>query len=151
MSREAFILAPEQGEIFAAGPLHIVQRVSGDQAEDAFEMYDLALGPATIDYHVHQTMDETLCVVEGAIEFNVAGQRSLRPAGSVAFVPRGVHHGFTNRGPGRARVLITFSPSRKQHEYFRALVKLFEAPSLDAAALAALQARYDQSLVAAGN
>ncbi len=129
MPREAFVLAPEQGEIFRAGPFHIVARVSGEQSEDAFELYDLALGPATIDYHVHEKMDETLCVVEGAIEFNIAGKKSLRPVGSVAFVPRGVHHGFTNRGPGRARVLITFSPSRNQHEYFRALAKLFEAPA----------------------
>jgi quercetin dioxygenase-like cupin family protein len=147
MSREAFVLAPEQGETFSIGPLHIVERVSGAQSQQAFEMYDLALAAATIDYHVHQTMDETLCVVEGAIEFNIAGQRSLRPAGSVAFVPRGVHHGFVNRGPGRARVLITFSPSRGQDEYFRALARLFEAPTVDTQAVAALQARYDQSLV----
>jgi len=151
MSRSAFVLAPEEGELFRAGPFHIVARVLGEQSQQAFEMYDLALGPATIDYHVHESMDETLCVVEGAIEFNIGGQRSLRPSGSVAFVPRGIHHGFSNRGPGRARVLITFTPSRAQHEYFRALTRLFEAPTMDTVALAALQKRYDQSLVPAGS
>jgi quercetin dioxygenase-like cupin family protein len=147
MTRAPFVLAPEEGEIFYAGPFHIVARVHGDASEQAFEMYDLALGPATVDYHVHNTMDETIFVLEGAIEFNIGGQKFLRPAGAVAFVPRGTHHGFTNHGPGRARVLLTFSPSRSQHEYFRELEKLFGAPSLDTAALTALQRRYDQQLI----
>lgn len=142
-----FVLAPREGETFSAGPLHIVSRVQGDQSRGAFEMYELTLGPGTVDYHVHRSMDETLYVVEGAIEFNVAGKKFPRPVGSVAFVPRGVHHGFTNRGPAQARVLITFTPSRSQDEYFRELEKLFAAPSLDTAALAALQRRFDQQLV----
>ena len=64
-----------------------------------------------VDYHVHRTMDETIYVVEGEIEFAVVGETYLRPAGSVAFIPRGHHHGFRNRGPARARVLILFTPS----------------------------------------
>lgn len=52
-----------------------------------------------------------------------------------------------NRGPARARVLILFSPSGDQHEYFRELERLFAAPSLDAAALQALQKQYDQELI----
>jgi quercetin dioxygenase-like cupin family protein len=148
MPRSAFVLSPNEGETFEAGPFHIVARVHGKQSAQAFEMYELSLGTATVDYHVHETMDETLCVVDGEIDFNLAGKLFPRAAGSVAFVPRGVHHGFTNHGPDRARVLITFSPSRSQDEYFRELEKLFAAPSLDTAALAALQRRYDQQLIA---
>jgi len=92
-------------------------------------------------------MDETIYVVEGEIEFVVDGEKFLRPAGSVAFVPRGLHHGFSNRGPAQARVLIHFNPSGDQHEYFRELERLFAAPILDAAALQALQKQYDQELV----
>jgi quercetin dioxygenase-like cupin family protein len=105
------------------------------------------MGQATIDYHVHHRMDETLTVVEGEIEFFVDGKKFLRPAGSTAFVPRGLHHGFSNLGPARARVLILFTPAGNQHEYFRELERLFAAPTLDAAALTALQKRYDQELV----
>jgi hypothetical protein len=65
----------------------------------------------------------------------------------VAFVPRGVYHGFTNHGPARARVLIVFNPARDQDRYFRELEKLFAAPKLETAALAALQKVYDQELV----
>jgi quercetin dioxygenase-like cupin family protein len=147
-SSEPFVLSPNEGETFSAGPFHIVSRVQGNQCGGAFELYELAFGPSTIDYHVHQTMDETLCVIEGEIEFIVAGRKFPRPAGSVAFAPRGVPHGFTNHGPGRARVLIFFNPSGSQHEYFRGLVKLFGAASLDTTALEALRRRYDQELVA---
>jgi quercetin dioxygenase-like cupin family protein len=141
------ILSPAEGEKFSAGPFDIISRVSGAQSGDLFEMYQLALGPASVDYHVHRTLDETIVVLEGEIEFVVAGEKFLRPAGSVAFVPRGIHHGFTNLGPGKASVLIVFTPSGDQHEYFRALERLFAAPSLDTSALTALQKRYDQELV----
>ena len=147
MPRSAFALSAGEGEVFDVGPLRIVTRISGDVSENAFELYDLTLGPATVDYHVHRTMDETLCVIEGEVEFNLAGKLFRRTAGSVAFVPRGVHHGFTNHGPQRARVLVTFTPARSQDEYFQALEKLFAAASLDKAALAALQQRYDQELI----
>jgi quercetin dioxygenase-like cupin family protein len=141
------VLSPAEGEKYKAGPFDITARVLGPQTGRTFELYELALGPATIDYHVHHKMDETLTVLEGEIEFVVAGEKFLRPAGSVAFVPHGVHHGFSNRGPARARVLILFTPAGDQHEYFRELERLFAASSLDTAALQALQKRYDQELV----
>ena len=140
-------MSPSEGEKFGAGPFTITSRVSGAQSGGAFELYELALGAATIDYHVHHTMDETLRVVEGQIEFIVGRDKFLRPADSVAFVPRGIHHGFTNHGPAQTRVLIFFNPARDQHLYFRELQKLFAAPSLDTAALQALQKQYDQELI----
>jgi quercetin dioxygenase-like cupin family protein len=113
---QAFVRSPTEGERYRVGPFEIMARVLGDQTGGTLELYELALGPATIDYHVHHAMDETLTVLEGEIEFGVAGQKFPRSAGSVAFVPRGVHHGFANLGPAKARVLILFSPSGGQHE-----------------------------------
>lgn len=141
------LLSPTEGERYTAGPFLITARVLGSQTGGAFEMYELALGPASVDYHVHMRMDETIYVVEGEIEFVVAGEKFVRPAGSVAFIPRGVHHGFTNHGPAQARVLIVFNPNGNQQEYFRELERLFAAPTLDAAALTRLQVRHDQRLV----
>jgi uncharacterized cupin superfamily protein len=149
-AREPFVLSPTEGESFKAGPFDIITRVSGSQSEGAFEMYELGLGVATVDYHVHMKMDETIHIIAGEIEFNVVGKKYQRPPGSVAFIPRGLHHGFANLGPARARVLLVFSPYSRQNEYFRALEKLFAAPSLDMAALAAVQAQYDQQLIKPG-
>lgn len=142
------ILTPDEGVRFAVGPFTITSRVLGSQSSNAFELYELSLGgAATIDYHVHNTMDETICVISGKIEFTVAGQKFARPAGSVAFIPRGVHHGFTNHGPEQATVLILFTPSRNEDEYFRELERLFAAPTLDPEALRTLQKKFDQELV----
>lgn len=145
---QSFVLGPTEGETFPAGPFHIVSRVQGGQSNGLFELYDVKLAPgSTIDYHVHYTMDETITAVEGQIEFYVAGKKYPRPAGSAAFAPRGVHHGFSNRGTTPARVLLLFTPARSQEEYFRILQKLFAAPTLDKAALQAAQKQYDQQLV----
>jgi quercetin dioxygenase-like cupin family protein len=118
--RQPFVLSPTEGERFDAGPFAIRARALSNQTGGSFELHELAMGPATIDYHVHRKMDETLYVLEGEIEFIVSGEKFTRPAGSVAFVPRGAHHGFTNHGPARARVLLLFSPAGNQHEYFAA-------------------------------
>jgi quercetin dioxygenase-like cupin family protein len=143
------LLTPAEGVRFSIGPFAITGRVLGSQSGGAFELYELTLGEATIDYHVHMTMDETICVIAGEIEFTVAGQKFTRPAGSVAFIPRGVHHGFTNHGPAQATVLVLFTPGGNQDEYFRELERLFSAPALDLEALQALQKQFDQELVAA--
>jgi hypothetical protein len=95
-------------------------------------------------------MDETITVLEGQIEFNIAGKKHPEGPGAVAFIPRGIHHGFTNHGPGKARVLILFTPARNQNEYFLLLQKLFGAAQLDAAALQAAQKKYDQVLIEPG-
>jgi len=150
MSQLPLILSPSEGEKFSLGELTITSRIVGSQSGGAFELYDLTLGPFTIDYHVHHNLDETLSVLEGEIELIIAGKTYSRSAGSVVFVPRGVHHGFTNRGPTRARVFAMFTPSGNQNDYFRKLEKLASAPSLDKAALQTLQKQYDQELIPEG-
>ena len=150
MAQASFVLGPNEGEAYDVGPFRIVARVLQNQSGGLFELFDLSLGIATIDYHVHYKMDETICVVEGQIEFNVQGKKFQRPAGSVAFVPRGMHHGFSNLGPSPARVLITFTPPTGQHEYFRQLEGLFVGGATDPAAIAALQKKYDQELIPLG-
>jgi quercetin dioxygenase-like cupin family protein len=148
MSSHFSALTPDEGEEFILQPFTIRTRVSGAQTGGNFELYQLDLGNSTVDYHVHNAMDETLCVVEGDIEFTVAGRKYQRAAGSVTFIPRGLHHGFTNHGPARAKVLALFTPATGQDQYFRELVKLFSAPTLNADALHALQKQFDQQLIA---
>ena len=146
----AAVKLPGEGETFQLGPLTLVNLVSPDQSGGAFEMYELSAGPATVDYHIHRRMDETIYVVEGEIEFTVASEKFLRPAGSVAFIPHGVHHGFSILGPATAKVVIVFTPHGNQQEYFRAAQALLQAPTLDTNALRELQLRYDQELIPPG-
>ena len=138
---------PNDGEIFDAGPFHIVTRLTGEQTGGTFELYDVTFAPGTVDYHIHRKMDETLSVLEGELEFTIDGKSYIRGPGSVAFAPKGVHHGFKNHGPGKARLFILFSPSGGQDTYFRKLAELFGPDGPDAAKLKALQAQFDQDLV----
>src|SRR5687767_4728533 len=113
------VLSPTEGEKYRAGPFAISARVLGTQTGGAFEFYELALGAGgTIEYHVQHNMDENIYVLEGEVAFVVEKKKFPRPPGSVAFIPRGHHHGFANKGAGQARVTIIFNPSGNQHEYF---------------------------------
>jgi mannose-6-phosphate isomerase-like protein (cupin superfamily) len=143
---DPFVLDPEQGEQFALGPLSVLSRILGNQTDGSFELYDLTMGMAAVDPHVHRRMDETVFVLEGAVDFLIGGEILRHRPGSVAFIPRGVVHGFANPGPERARVLIQFSPAGDQHEYFRELERLLRAPELDHQLLRQLQIDYDQEL-----
>ena len=58
--------------------------------------------------HVHRTEDETFVVLAGEVEFEVAGQRLIRGAGEVAFVPRGTEHAY--RTLTEARMIVTITP-----------------------------------------
>jgi mannose-6-phosphate isomerase-like protein (cupin superfamily) len=146
--REPLIASPNQGEASRSENcgFSAVCKLASLQVRLSF--MNCFLGPLlSITRSIHRNMDETLCVVGGEVEFVVTGRKYRQAAGSVVFVPKGVHDGFTNHGPGQARVLVLFTPAGSQHEYFRRLEQLFAAPSLDTAALQGLQKRYDQELV----
>jgi quercetin dioxygenase-like cupin family protein len=146
-SREAFIRAEGEGQQFLIGNWVITTRVNGQESEGRFEMYHLALGPGSVDYHVHDIADETIHILEGDIEVMKDGKKSRHAPGSTVFVPMGVHHGFTNVGTGQARVLLVFSPSSRQNEFFAKVQELFSKPSPDMKELARLQDEYDQKLI----
>jgi len=128
MSTSSFVLGPQEGETYDVGPLHIVARVLQSQSGGLFELFDLSLGVGRIDYKENHKMGETHCVVEGEIEFNVQGQKFLRPAGTAALVPRGLHHGFSNLGPAPARVLIPRIGTKKGGSYELTLTKELREP-----------------------
>lgn len=144
---QPLVASPTDGETFTIGNWNIRTRVPAAQTGGAFEIYDLRMGPGSVDYHVHDRMDETLCVLEGTVEFNVNGEKFPGPAGSVAYVPKGLHHGFVNHGPADARVLLLFSPATGQADFFRAIAQIVAGPNPDPAAIKALQAEYDQVLI----
>ena len=141
------ILSAAEGQKFFIGNWEITSRVVGPQNGNTFELYDLILGPGAVDYHVHHTSDETITVLEGNIEFMCDGKKFLHGPGATAFIPMGVHHGFTNVGPGKARVLLLFSPSSRQNEFFGKVKALFKHEKPDLQELARLQKEYDQELV----
>ena len=73
---KAFVAGPTEGETFKAGPFDIVSRVQGGQSNGVFELYELALGKATIDYGFHLIVtdlpDQRIPELKGLIDQGVS-------------------------------------------------------------------------------
>jgi quercetin dioxygenase-like cupin family protein len=65
-------------------------------------------GPPT---HLHSREDEHFYVVEGEVEFIVAGKPVRASAGAYVFAPRNVPHKFQNVGAKPLRMTITIQPA----------------------------------------
>ncbi len=55
-------------------------------------------------------------VVEGEVEFHIAGESRLLHAGEIAVIPGGAEH-FVKVGSAPARVVDIFSPAREDFKY----------------------------------
>lgn len=61
-------------------------------------------------YHVHANEDETFYVLEGHLRFFCDGQSWVLGQGGVAFLPKGIPHGFRTEGDVDSRSLLLASP-----------------------------------------
>lgn len=62
--------------------------------------------------HVHTHEDEAFYVLEGELEFWIAGKRELVRAGEAAFGPRNVPHRFRNSTARPVRMLVHVFPGK---------------------------------------
>lgn len=95
----------------------------------------VAAGEAPPLAHSHLRFDEVMHVVEGEVDVLVGESTRSAGAGDVIYVPRGVPHGFANRGAGAARILFTAVPGELTLAYFEAMA----SASGDAERLAAMR------------
>ena len=58
----------------------------------------------------HHAFDETFCILEGELTFQVGADRRMGRAGDTLFVVRGVHHALANLSGGSARYLLVCTP-----------------------------------------
>src|SRR3954470_23272273 len=77
-------------------------------------------GPGT---HLHKAHADSFYVLEGELEFTLDGETLRAGPGELVGAGRGVVHGFTSVGPGRARFLNVHAPGGFE-EYLRELDRL---------------------------
>jgi quercetin dioxygenase-like cupin family protein len=58
----------------------------------------------------HHAFDETFCILEGELTFQVGADRRMGRAGDTLFVVRGVRHTLANLSGGSARYLLVCTP-----------------------------------------
>lgn len=85
--------------------------LSAEETGGAFSLFEFVV-PAGRGSppHIHHREDETFVVIEGLVEFTVAGVARRVGAGGVVFGARGVAHNFRNVGDGDARMIVTTTP-----------------------------------------
>jgi quercetin dioxygenase-like cupin family protein len=91
--------------------------------------------------HRHEGNEEAYYVLEGTVEFHVAGEVFEGTAGTFVLVPAGEGHTFGNTSDSPARLLVLHAPALDR--YFEDLEHLWNAPeSPDRATEIALMERH---------
>ncbi len=83
-----------------------------------------------VPVHVHPTQDEFILVQEGELDLKLDGVWTKAKAGDLVRMPRGIPHGYFNKGTVPARALFWVSPAGKLEDLFRALDKLQDIPTI---------------------
>jgi len=90
---------------------HMVS-IAGNNSGGQLAVVELYIPPgAGIPPHLHTREDETFYVLEGSVDFTIAGQEVLATPGVTIFAPRKLPHGFKAVGPSAARVLVIICPA----------------------------------------
>lgn len=93
-----------------------------------------------IPLHTHDNEDEIFRVIEGELELNVNGAKTILKAGDLGFCPRGIPHTWKVVGNSPAKVDLSFFPSGME-KMFEELAKLPSGPP-DMAKVTEITTRY---------
>ena len=74
-----------------------------------------------VPVHVHPNQDEFILVLEGALDLKLDGKWTRAGPGDLVRMPRGVPHGYFNKGEVPARALFWVSPAGRLEALFDAL------------------------------
>ena len=77
-------------------------------------------GPVGAPPHFHKRHVDSFYVLEGELEFMVAGETVVAGAGTFVAIPIGVVHAFAKSGSSRTRYLNIHTPECGFTEYMRA-------------------------------
>lgn len=93
-----------------------------DEVSDKYCLVECVVPPglgAPPNHHAGET--ETFIIIEGEIEFMVAGETIRAGAGESVRVPDGALHAFTATGTSPARVMIVNAPGQMHEGFFTEL------------------------------
>lgn len=141
----------------AAG--EVVVRLPGSVTAGALSIveFDLPAHAVGAAAHVHQAHDEGFLVLSGRVQFVLGGSGPAMSDGEVAapverevvagesalaWIPRGVRHGFANPDDTPTKLLGFFSPSGYETYFVEMAEAISRGEVFDSDALAALRAKY---------
>lgn len=117
-------------------------KLTGEDTQGRFTLIENENPPGTtLPVHVHRNEDEVFYVIEGRVEFDVAGERVVGESGATVFLPQGVPHTWRVVGEVPARMLIMLMPAGLE-AYFRELSALPADGPPDVEQILAISERY---------
>jgi mannose-6-phosphate isomerase-like protein (cupin superfamily) len=142
-SERTVLLGPGEGRAVSLRGTEVVFKVESGRADGASCVEFTAAPGFDTGLHVHERLEETFYVLDGAFEFRAGEETFQAIAGACMFVPPGVPHAFANRGAAPATLLLTMAPAGHDR-YFDELAKILAADGPpDSDEIAALRKRYD--------
>jgi len=122
-------------ETIRMSSLEITFLESKESTGGSLDMFEMTVQPnARMPVpHYHESWDETIYGLAGAITFRIDSRDVTVQPGQTAFIPRGVVHGFSNNGQEPARCLCTLTPGVLGPSYFREMAVLLSANPPDLA------------------
>ena len=141
------VLMPGEGESVVMGNSSCTFKVTGQETNGHFGIFEFTLNPETPAFnpHIHKQMIEIFYVLEGEIELFIDGETIMAPPGTCATVPQNTPHAFANPSSEPAKMLIMFCPEISRRQYFEGLSELTKdgrQPSREA--IQALARQFDQ-------
>jgi quercetin dioxygenase-like cupin family protein len=120
-----FALGPGGGtEVRSPIGRRLLFKLRGEQSGGAMTVVQAEPGPGEgPPLHVHEHQDEWVYVLEGEMRIRLGDEVVPAPAGSFAFIPRGVAHTWQNTGPEPAVMLGALAPSGLER-FFERLAEL---------------------------
>ena len=98
--------------------------------------------------HIHYSIDEFFCIMEGNFLFQVDDEIISMEKGDTLFVPRNVKHCFNYNGETSGSLLVSIFPGKGMEDYFEGMGKLVPGKGMpDMAALKALYKKYDSEIL----
>jgi mannose-6-phosphate isomerase-like protein (cupin superfamily) len=93
--------------------------------------------------HYHMDEDESFFLVNGTLQFYVAGKQFCAHAGTTVFIPRNVTQSVRNVNSKPVHVQILFSPSGREH-YLEEVSVINDNPPINATQATELALKYGQ-------
>jgi quercetin dioxygenase-like cupin family protein len=129
---------------------NIQVKVAASETAGAFSILEFHLPPGGTGSPLHRHLEtqETFYLLEGELTLTIGERTERVMAGTLARVPAGLAHKFTNDGPGPARLLILLTPGSFE-AYFRELATLPTGPDgrADATVIRQIAAKHGQVYV----
>jgi mannose-6-phosphate isomerase-like protein (cupin superfamily) len=102
----------KQKQTFSVFDNTITVRVSGEETDDAYSLFELSVPPNVgAGLHIDKDWDEWWHVVEGTFAFTLNGKQIELRAGGFAYGPKGIPHSFKNVGETIGKMVMLTMPS----------------------------------------